>query len=290
MKTFQPSELVLQPDGSVYHLHLHAYQLADTVILVGDPSRVSMVSDFFSVIEHRVQNREITTHTGIFRGKPITVMSTGMGPDNIDICLNELHVLATIDLQKKEFYEQPRKLTIIRIGTSGALQPDIPVDSVVASAAAIGFDNVLLFYEGHVSMIENDCISTFCHYVQWPSQLHKPYYVEGSQMLLRTIASDYRQGITLTAPGFYGPQFRNLLIRPSFMHIQDKLPGFRYGNLSITNFEMETSALYGLSALMNHDALTVCLIVANRIRGEFSRDYKNKMKSVIEEVLVKLTS
>lgn len=289
MKTFSSSELVLQPDGSVYHLNLKSHQVAETIILVGDPGRVPMVSSFFSSIEYVIQNREIVTHTGIFNGKRITVMSSGMGTDNIDICVNELHILASVDLEKKELLSHPRRFKIIRVGTSGALQANLPVDSVVASTAAIGFDNVLLFYDGHQSMIENDCIKSFCEHVNWPKQLHVPYYVECSQSLLNNIAKNYIHGITLSAPGFYGPQFRNLFIRPAFMHIKDRISDFTYQSLLITNFEMETSALYGLGKLLGHETLTVCLIIANRIRGEFSKDYKSKIKSLIEEVLYNVT-
>jgi uridine phosphorylase len=290
MKEFKDSELVLNPDKSVYHLKLHADQIADNVIVVGDPGRVPMISAMFDKVDFTVQNREIVTHTGWYGGKHVTVMSTGMGPDNIDICLNELHVLATWDIKKGKLLEEPRKLNIVRIGTSGALQEEIPVESVVASVAAIGIDSVLNFYKRGLELINSPLAKEFTEFTKWPEILSRPYSVYGSEALLKKIGQNYFQGITITSPGFYGPQFRNLFIEPAFSELQDKITQFRYNNMYIANFEMETSALYGLGRLMGHEMLTVCLIIANRAAGQFSKDYKEKMKKLIEEVLHNLTS
>ena len=289
MTTFKDSELVLNPDKSIYHLKLHSHQIADNLIVVGDPGRVSMISSMFDSIEEQVSNREIVTHTGVFNGKRVTAMSTGMGPDNIDICLNELHVLATWDIQKKQPLKIPRKLNIVRIGTSGALQKDIPVESVVASVAAIGIDSVLNFYKGNLEMTGHPLAVEFTEFTQWPEILSTPYAAFGSEKLLKNIAKNYEQGITLTSPGFYGPQFRSLFIPPAFPELQNKIVDFRHNNLRIANFEMETSALYGLGQLMGHQMLTVCLIIANRAAGQFAKDYKPKMKQLIGEVLYSLT-
>lgn len=289
MKNFKDSELVLNPDKSVYHLKLHSDQLADNIIVVGDPGRVPMISAMFEKIDCTVQNREIVTHTGWFGGKRITAMSTGMGPDNIDICMNELHVLATWDIEKGMLLANPRKLNIVRIGTSGALQEEIPVESVVASFAAIGIDSVLNFYKGGAGLISSPLAQEFTEFTQWPAVLSQPYSVYGSEVLLKKVGQNYLHGITITSPGFYGPQFRNLFVEPAFPELQDKIVQFRYNNMYISNFEMETSALYGLGKLMGHEMLTVCLIIANRAAGQFAKDYKLKMKKLIEEVLHHLT-
>jgi len=289
MKSFRDSELVLNPDKSVYHLHLHADQLADRIIVVGDPGRVSVISSMFDSIELTVQNREIVTHTGMAGGKRITVMSTGMGPDNIDICLNELHVLATWDIHNKRILDKPRTLKIVRIGTSGALQKEIHVESVVASVSAIGIDSVINFYEGYEQMLADPLALEFTKYTDWPKTLSTPYAAHSSPELMAAVGKNYIQGITITSPGFYGPQFRELFIPPAFPHLQEKIEKFRFGNMVIANFEMETSALYGLGQLMRHQMLTVCLIIANRIAGQFAKDYKPKMKALAEEVIHNLT-
>lgn len=289
MKSFEASELVLKPDKSVYHLGLHSYQMADDIIVVGDPGRVAMISQMFEKIEHKVENREIITHTGFFNGKPITVMSTGMGPDNIDICLNEIHVLATWDIENSKMLEKPRKLNIVRIGTSGGLQTDIPIETVIASEMVIGIDCLLNFYGGDKSLLNNSLSDSFSEHTKWPTELGKPYAANASEFLLSKIASDYRKGITMTAPGFYGPQFRALFVPVKYPELQEKINSFEFENLKITNLEMETSALYGLGSMMGHEMLTVCLIIANRASGQFSKDYKQAMKKLVEEVLFNLS-
>ncbi len=289
MKGFKDSELVLNPDGSVYHLKLYADQLADDIIVVGDPGRVPIISEMFDTIEVQVLNREIVTHTGWFNGKRITAMSTGMGPDNIDICLNEINVLSKWDIQEKKFLENPRALNIVRIGTSGALQKNIPIESCVVSASAIGIDSVLNFYEGNIELTSDPLAAQFTEFTEWPKILSTPYAAHGSNVLLEKVGKGFDKGITLTSPGFYGPQFRSVFIPPAFPHLQQKIVDFRFKGMHIANFEMETSALYGLGQLMGHEMLTVCLIIANRAAGEFSKNYKPHMKTLIETVLQHLT-
>jgi len=289
-KRFKSSELVLNSDGSVYHLKLHTNQVADNIIVVGDPNRVSKVSSFFDNIELKVENREIHTHTGQYKGKRITVLSTGMGPDNIDIVMNELHILAAYDIENKRLLEHPAQYNIIRLGTSGAYQKDIPIGSFIASEYAIGIDGVLNFYGGDKSGFENSLADSFSVFTNWPNILAKPYACKCSEMLMNKIAKDLNRGITLTAPGFYGPQFRNLFIPPIDLSLETKIIDFSYNNLKVTNLEMESSALYGFGKLMNHNMLTVCLIIANRINGDFLKDYKPKINELIEIVLTGLIS
>ncbi len=290
MFDFKDSELVLNSDGSVYHLKLFPEQIANDIILVGDPGRVATVSSMFDNIEHIVSNREIITHTGIYKGKRMTVMSTGMGTDNIDICINELHVLAQFDLRKKRPFDVPRKLNLIRIGTSGALQADTPVDSIVASKHVIGVDNLLQFYDGDKRKLNQDLANQFTEHTNWPIETGKPYAANCSNKLLNELASEFKHGITLTAPGFYGPQFRNLFIPPIKPELQDKIINFSYNSHNIVNFEMETSALYGLGSLLGHNTLTICLIIANRSIGQFSKNYKTQMQLLIENILQKLSA
>lgn len=288
MKSFQASELVLRPDKSVYHLGLHSYQLANDIIVVGDPDRVSVVSSLFDKIEFKVQNREIITHTGFYNGRFVTVMSTGMGPDNIDICMNELNVLASWDIENNRMYEHPRKLNIVRIGTSGGLQKETEVETAVASKLVIGIDNLLNFYQETDILLENNLADEFLKYTNWPLELGKPYAAKSSDFLLNKIAQNYVKGITLTAGGFYGPQFRELLVPIKYPNLKEKIGSFEFNNMKITNLEMETSALYGLGSLMGHEMLTICLIIANRASGKFSSDYKTVLKKLIEEVLYNL--
>lgn len=287
MKQFKDSELILNSDKSVYHLKLHSEQLADNVIIVGDPERVNLISSFFDKIEHKVQNREIITHTGWFQNKRISAMSTGMGIGNIDICLNEMNVLTKWDIINKKNLDNPRKLNIVRIGTTGALQTDIAIETPIVSVASIGIDNLLNFYEGYDELINSELSKEFRDHTDWPETLNYPYSAFASENLLN-LFNKYMKGITLTAPGFYAPQFRNLFIPPAFPDLMNKIENFRYNNMYIANFEMESSALYGFGKLMKHNVLTLCLVIANRKTGEFSKNYKIKMKSLIEETLYNL--
>ncbi len=289
MKKFGKSELILNNDGSIFHLHLKPEDIADTIILVGDQGRVKVVSDFFDSIEVQKSNREFITHTGTFRGKRITALSTGIGTDNIDIVVNELDALVNIDLEKRVLMPEHKTLNLIRIGTSGALQEDIPVDTPIATSTAIGFDGLLNFYSACKNMGNEGIQSAFLKHTDWRSGLPTPYFPEASNELLEKVAHDMRKGITISAPGFYGPQGRMLRLPLRDATLNDKISKFEYEGRKITNYEMESSAIYGLSQALGHKALTVCNIIANRIRKEYSKDYKPGVKQLIERVLVNLT-
>jgi len=290
MKKFAESELILNPDGSIYHLKLKPEHIADTIIVVGDPKRVPTVSKYFDTVTFTCENRELVTHTGTFNKKPITVLSTGMGPDNIDIVINELDALVSIDLEKRVLKETPGKLNIIRLGTSGALQNDIPIDSFVASTHGLGIDGVLNFYKVPDGLFDDDIANAFMQQTNWSPRLPRPYVAKGSEKLLKKIAHDFIHGITATAPGFFGPQGRELRMPLAFPELNEKIEAFHYKDHFISNFEMETSALYGLGRLMGHEMLTVCVIIANRVSKQFSKDYKPHMEKLIQTVLERATS
>lgn len=284
------SELILNPDGSIYHCNIRPEHLAETVITVGDPDRVKEVSKYFNKIEHQSRKREIVTHTGSLNGKRITVISTGMGTDNIDIVLSELDALANIDLNTKEIKKEKKKLTIFRFGTSGALHAENPVDSFVLSSHGLGMDSLLHFYENSESVRDLQMEEAFLKHSNWDKNKSKPYIVKGSEKLLRNLSSDKTaSGITGTACGFYGPQGRYLRLKPSPEDINKILEGFEYKGLKVTNFEMETAGIYGLARLLGHEALSINCIIANRATGEFSADYKVSVKKMIEYALEKIT-
>ncbi len=283
------SELIVNNDGSVYHLHVRPEDLADTVVLVGDPGRVELVSSKFSKVEFKASNREFVTHTGTFNNKRISVTSTGIGTDNVDIVINELDALKNIDFKTRQAKESTTKLTLVRLGTSGALHEDIHVDSIVASSHGLGFDGLLNYYQSsHV--VVKDLVSAFEKQVNWAYPLPYPYVVKGSESLIAKLAPELVKGITATAGGFYGPQGRVLRLAPYIPDLNERLQSFTHDGHRITNFEMETSALYGLSALLGHDACTLCTIVANRVRKEFSKDYKTAVDKMVDYCLEKLTS
>lgn len=284
------SELVLNPDGSVYHCNILPEQLADLVITVGDPDRVEKVSQYFDEIEFKTQKREIVTHTGSLNGKRITVISTGMGTDNIDIVFSELDALANIDLKTGEIKEDFRALQFVRLGTSGALHADIPVDSYVLSSHGLGFDGLLHFYEDSLMVRDLDMEEAFYEQTDWDDSKAVPYIVKGSTELLEQLSSEEtKSGITATANGFYGPQGRFLRLRPNPFDINEKLAAFEFKGHRITNFEMETSGIYGLAALMGHEALSLNCIVANRALGEFSKDSYKSIDKMIQYALEQLT-
>ncbi len=282
------SELVLNPDGSVYHLKLKPEHVAPNVIVVGDQGRVEVISQHFEKIEHKIQNREFLTHTGYYRGERITVLSTGIGTDNIDIVINELDAAVNIDLEKRVQKEKHRALNIVRLGTSGALQEDIPVDTFVASAYGLGFDGLLHFYRHDEALTETAMEDAFMRHTSWGERLARPYIVGGSDELLQRVAADLKRGITATAHGFFGPQGRELRIPLAFPGLNDKMATFGFEGQRITNFEMETSALYALGRILGHNTLTVCNIIANRARREYSKDYQASVKKMISYVLDKL--
>ena len=285
------SQLVLNSDGSVYHLHLFPDQIADDIILVGDPNRVNSISKLFDNIELKVSNREINTHTGTYHGKRITVLSTGMGTDNIDIVINELDALANVNLKTHEIKPERRSLNFIRLGTSGAMQPDIAVgDSYVVATYALGLDGLLHFYEKSTEVIEKEMTEAFVKHMNWSPLLPGPYVVKASEKLLARLGDGFRYGITATSPGFYGPQGRVLCLGLSDCRMNKNMESFFFEGQRICNFEMESSALYGLSRMLGHQALTICAIIANRVTEKFSSDYKPFMDKLIQTTLDRLVS
>jgi uridine phosphorylase len=283
------TELILNPNGSVFHLKLLPEHIADNIIIVGDQGRVEMVSKYFDTIDFKVQNREFITHTGTYKGKRIMVLSSGIGTDNIDILVNELDAAVNIDLKTRTIKEQKRSLNIVRIGTSGALQQDIPVDSFVVSTHGLGFDGLLNYYLDLPKVNDNDISEAFIKQTNWNKNLPYPYAVKGSETLINKLGHDLIQGITATAPGFYGPQGRKLRLTPWVEDFNQQLTDFKHNGQRITNFEMETSALYGLGQLLGHQTATVCAIIANRVAKKYSSDYKVAVEKLVQLVLERLT-
>jgi uridine phosphorylase len=285
-----PSELILNPDGSVYHLHLKPGQIAEDILLVGDPQRVDMIAEFLDVIEFRIQNREFITLTGLHNGKRVSVISTGIGTDNIDIVINELDALVNINLDTREIYEHKTILNFIRIGTSGSLQTDISANGYLVALRAIGFDGLMNFYARRDEISDLEFENAFKSFTNWNSLLPSPYVVRcNSELYNRIIDYDFISGITISAPGFYGPQGRELRLKVADPDLNHKIEAFRYNGEKITNYEMECSAIYGLSQLLGHRALTVCIVINNRVSTEVNIDYKQIMKDLIRKILHKLT-
>lgn len=285
----EESEMIINDDGSIFHLHLCPEQLKDNIIVVGDPGRVNIISSFFDKIEYEVTNREFHTIGGVYKGKPIICLSHGIGGDNIDIVVNELDALANIDFSTRTIKDSFRQLNIIRIGTSGGLQPDIPIGSYVIANKGIGFDGVLNFYAGRNNVCDLDFEADFCKEVEWNELWAKPYIVDADQSLVSKIGrNDMILGCTISANGFYGPQGRKLRLELADSELNKKIERFRYGNLKITNYEMESAALQGLCKLLGHRAMTVCMIIANRMAGNSSPNYKIAMKNLIKTVLERI--
>lgn len=285
----QSSELILNPDGSVYHLNLKPEHIAHDIIFVGDQNRVEKITQFFDKIEFSTQKREFKTQTGIYKGKRITVMSTGIGPDNIDIVINELDALVNIDLETRQPKEELTSLNIIRIGTSGSLQEDIPVDSFVMSKFGLGLDNMLRSYL--IDEVSNPEIEeAFIKHTNWDERKGRPYVIKCSEKLEQLIESDkIFKGITATAGGFYGPQGRVLRLDIQDAALNNKMDNFKFEDTRITNLEMETAAIYGLSALLGHNALSLNAIIANRASGTFSTDPYKAVDELIAYTLNKLS-
>ena len=284
------SELIVNPDGSIFHLHLKPEQIADTIFLVGDPGRVDMIASLFDEVEFEIQNREFKTVTGQFNGKRLSVVATGIGTDNIDIVVNELDALVNIDLEKRQLKTEHRQLNLIRIGTSGSLQADVPVGSYVVSKKSIGFDGLLNFYKGRNAVSDLAFEQAFMQYTQWGDLLAKPYVVDCSGELFNLVHSNKTvQGINISAPGFYGPQGRVLRIGLADSDINEKIERFNFVGQKITNYEMESSAIYGLSKLLGHRALTVCLIIANRVNKNALENYYPKMEELVKYVLERMS-
>lgn len=281
------SELPLQKDGAIYHLNLHPDELADNVILVGDPGRVPMLSVMLDTIDVKKQNRELITHTGTYKGKRVSVISTGMGTDNIDIVLNELDAVANIDLTTREINPGHRTLNLVRIGTSGALNPDVECGSFVASSHGFGIDGVLQFYN-YGDFNEKELVDDFIRQTGWDARLPHPYCTPASPDLLRRIAFDMKQGVTISAPGFFGPQGRQVRAPLMYPELNRRIEAFHHNGLQVTNMEMECSAIYGLGNVLGHNPLTVCLIIANRVTGKFLDDYHGLMHELCKTVLDRL--
>jgi uridine phosphorylase len=282
MSRIAESELIINPRGAVYHLDLRPEEIAPTVITVGDPDRVKEVSKYFDTVEVKRQHREFISHTGTVGSKRLTVLSSGIGPDNIDIVLNELDALVNIDFETREIKKELRSINIIRIGTSGSLQEDIPVDSFVASTHGLGVDNLLNFYRHEQNDQEKELLQSFITHTQIQSQIGNPYISSGAASLIKHFVKDFHQGITVTCPGFYGPQGRVLRLGVKNPNLINRLTDFRFGQHRITNFEMETSAIYGLGKLLGHNCLAVNAIVANRVKKEFSKDGKAAVENLIK--------
>ena len=290
MNRIAESELIINSRGAVYHLNLRPEELADTIITVGDPDRVGAVSKHFDQIEHQFQHREFITHTGRIGQKRISVVSTGIGTDNIDIVLNELDALANIDFNSRTINPTLKALTIVRFGTSGSLQADIPVDSFVASTHGLGIDNLLNFYRHDNNEEEKYILREFVTHTQLDSKTASPYIASAGTSVLKHFVDGYHQGITFTSPGFYGPQGRVLRLGLSNPDLIDQFSTFRYGNHRISNFEMETSAIYGLGRLLGHHCLSLNAIVANRVKKEFSKDGGAAVEQLITKSLGILSS
>jgi len=284
------SELIINPDGSIFHLHLKPENIADTILLVGDPDRVKMISSYFDTIECNIQNREFITATGWYKGRHLSVVSTGIGTDNIDIVVNELDALVNIDLHTREIKPELTSLNLIRIGSSGSLHADIPINSFIISKKSIGFDGLLNFYEGRNQIADLPFEKAFMKHTAWSDLLSKPYVVDCSDSLFNLITGpETIAGINISAPGFYGPQGRILRIPLADAELNNKIESFRFEGQKITNFEMESSAIYGLSKLLGHNALTICSIIANRVTLEANESYQPVMQILVEYILEKLS-
>ncbi|WP_321518637.1 nucleoside phosphorylase [uncultured Bacteroides sp.] len=286
MKYFAESELIINPDGSVFHLHLKPEQLADKVILVGDPGRVATVASHFESKECEVESREFKTITGSYKGKRITVLSTGIGCDNIDIVANELDALANIDFKTREEKKEFRQLELVRIGTCGGLQPNTPVGTFICSQKSIGFDGLLNFYAGRNEACDLTFEEAFKKHMNWSPLLCAPYVIDANAELISRInQGDMVNGVTIAAGGFFGPQGRELRVPLADPQQNEKVESFEYNGFKITNFEMESSALAGLAKLMGHKAMTVCMVIANRLIKEANTGYKNSIDTLIKTVL-----
>jgi uridine phosphorylase len=291
MKTIEASELIINEDGSIFHLHLLPHQLAEKIILVGDPNRVNLVANNFDTQECCVENREFRTITGTYKGKRISVISTGIGCDNIDIVMNEIDALANIDFQSRTIKPELKTLEIVRIGTCGGLQPHCPVGTFIASEISIGFDGLLNFYGGRNQVCDHELEKDFIAHMNWRDNqcIPHPYVVHADKELTQRIAqTDMVRGVTIACGGFYAPQGRTLRLPLADPCQNEKIISFRKGEHCITNFEMESSAIAGLSLLMGHKALTVCMVIANRLAHEANTNYRNSINTLIQTVLERI--
>jgi uridine phosphorylase len=283
------TELIINKDGSIFHLNLLPEDISEKIVIVGDPGRVDMLASLMDEVRVKKENREFRTVTGTYENNEITVISSGIGTDNIDILINELDALVNIDLKTGIIKEEPVSLSFVRIGTSGGLRADIPAGSIVLTETAIGFDGLLHFYEGYDWILDTGLSDYLVEYLEWPDTLSYPYAVNASKELAGSFSSsDFIKGITISAPGFYAPQGRRLRLETFDNEINNKLSEFSYRGRTISNYEMESSALYGLSALLGHKALTICLVIGNRVTGEFVQDYKPLMKDLATTIFRQL--
>jgi uridine phosphorylase len=279
------TELITNKDGSIFHLNLLPGDISNKIIIVGDPGRVDMLASLMQEVRVRKENREFRTATGMYDNSEITVISSGIGTDNIDILVNELDALVNIDLNTGICKEEPVSLTFIRLGTSGGLREDIPAGSCVLTETAIGFDGLLHFYEGYDWILNTGLSDSLVEYLEWPDTLSYPYAVNANKELVELFSHEnFKKGITISAPGFYAPQGRRLRLETFDNEINTKLSEFSYRGRTISNYEMESSAIYGLSALLGHKALTICLVIGNRVTGEFVQDYKPLMNDLALKV------
>lgn len=285
-KKIAPSELIINPDGTVFHLHLLPEQLTDRIILVGDPGRVDMVASFFDAKTFEVQSREFHSIGGVYAGKPIMCLSHGIGPDNMDIVINELDALANVDFETRQIKSAHRQLTMVRIGTSGALQPDLKLGTPVIAETSIGFDGVLNYYDGRNDVADLEFERVFCENVGWNSLWAKPYVVDADNHLVERIGrDDMVKGVTISAVGFYGPQGRELRLPLANPDLNRRIEQFEFEGRRVTNYEMESAPLQGLSRLLGHKAMTVCSIIANRTNRDATPNYKTAMHDLVGDVL-----
>lgn len=284
------SELIINDDGTIFHLHLKPEQLADTVILVGDPARVRMISKYFDSVECDVSNREFHTITGSYKGTRMSVLSTGIGIGNIDICMTELDALANIDFATRQVKEQHRRLTLVRLGTSGALQADIKVGDIIFGKTSVGFDGLLSYYAGRDEVCDLELEQAFVDHTSWSEPMPRPYFVDADAEIWEHFKDSVTEGITIAAPGFYAPQGRWVRLQPAVPDLNEKIESFRFGERRITNYEMEGSALAGLAALIGHRAATICTIIAQRIALDACTDYKPFVERMICMALDKLST
>jgi len=279
------TELITNKDGSIFHLNLLPEDISNKIVIVGDPGRVDMLASLMHDVRLRKENREFRTVTGYYENTEITVISSGIGTDNIDILVNELDALANIDLKTGIVKEEPVSLTFVRMGTSGGLRADIPAGSCVLTETAIGFDGLLHFYEGYDWILDTGLSDYLVEYLEWPDTLSYPYAVNANKELMELFRNEnFTRGITISAPGFYAPQGRRLRLETFDNEINNKLSEFEYRGRTISNYEMESSAIYGLSALLGHKALTICLVIGNRVTGEFVQDYKPLITDLAKKV------
>ncbi|MBK8658366.1 MAG: nucleoside phosphorylase [Bacteroidetes bacterium] len=284
------SELILNEDGSIYHLHLLPHQLAETIITVGDPDRVADVSKHFDLIEHKVHHRELVTHTGYLNNVRLSVVSTGMGTDNIDIILNEIDALTNIDFASRTIKDDITSLKIIRVGTSGSVSEEVPIDSILISEIAIGLDNLMNFYSYENNIQETVYLEAFKNHIRSSLKDIHPYIAQGAEDLVAKFENHFPKGTTVTASGFYGPQGRTLRIKNEFPDIIDTLNKFRHKHFKITNLEMETAGIYAIGKVMGHQCLSVNAILANRVNQQFSSNPKRIVDNMIEQVLEIITT